>query len=65
VGLGAAAPLLAERLQLMSNASAAEALQAAEALLTETVALAQAKTDADLSSFREELSVRRRAIDPT
>jgi hypothetical protein len=25
----------------------------------------QAKADADLSSFREELSARRRAIDPT
>jgi len=35
-----------------------------EALLTETVLLAEARTDADLSSFREELSQRRRAIDP-
>ena len=55
---------LAERLDLLSTSRAAEALQVAEALLTETVLLAEARTDADLSSFREELSQRRRAIDP-
>ncbi len=64
MGLGVAPPLLAERLELMANASGAEAMQAAEALLTETVALAQARTDADLSSFRDELSQRRRAVNP-
>jgi hypothetical protein len=53
-----------ERLDLLSTSRAAEALQVAEALLTETVLLAGARTDADLSSFREELSQRRRAIDP-
>ena len=32
--------------------------------IADTVALAEARTDADLSSFREELTARRRAIDP-
>ena len=63
-GLEVAPERLAERLDLLSTSRAAEALQVAEALLTETVLLAEARTDADLSSFREELSQRRRAIDP-
>jgi hypothetical protein len=63
-GLGVAPPLLAERLELMANAPAAEAIAAAAELLTETLALAQAQTHADLGSFREELSQRRRAVDP-
>ena len=63
-GLAVAPERLAERLDLLSTSRAADALQVAEALLTETVLLAQARTDADLSSFREELSQRRRAIDP-
>jgi hypothetical protein len=54
----------AERLALLSAGRAAEALQAAEALLTDTVALAEARTDADLGSFREELAARRRVIEP-
>ena len=63
-GLGVAPERLAERLDLLLASRAAEALQVAEALLTETVLLAEARTDADLSSVREELSQRRRAIDP-
>jgi hypothetical protein len=54
----------AERLALLSAGRAVEALQAAEALLTDTVALAEARTDADLGSFREELAARRRVIEP-
>jgi Domain of unknown function (DUF4037) len=54
----------AERLALLPAGRAAEALQAAEALLTDTVALAEARTDADLGSFREELAARRRVIEP-
>jgi len=63
-GLDVAPERLAERLDLLSTSRAAEALQVAEALLTETVLLAEAHTDADLSSFREQLSQHRRAIDP-
>jgi hypothetical protein len=62
-GLDVVPERLAERLALLSANPTAEALQAAEALLTETVLLAEARTDADLSSFREELSQRRQAID--
>ena len=55
---------LAQRLESLSTSRAAEALQAAEALLTETVLLVQARTDADIGSFCGDLSQRRRAIDP-
>jgi hypothetical protein len=63
-GLEVAPGRLAERLELLSAARPAEALQAAEALLTDIVLLSEARTGADLGSFREELSVRRRAIGP-
>ena len=63
-GLGVAPGRLAERLELLSAARHTEALQAAEALLTDIVLLAEARTGADLGSFREELSGRRRAIGP-
>ncbi len=56
---------LAERLELLLTSRTAQALEVAEALLTETVLLAEARTDADTSSFREALSERRRAIDPS
>jgi hypothetical protein len=55
---------LAERLQSMSDDPPGEAVRAAEALLTETVALAEAHSDANIDAFREALSERRRAIDP-
>ena len=54
----------AERLHLLWTSSHAQALREAETLLTDTVQLVQAHTEADISSFCEELSQRRRAIDP-
>lgn len=63
-GLDVAPGRLAERLDLLSTRRSAEALEVAGALLAETVLLAEARTDVDLSSFREELSQRRRVIDP-
>jgi len=55
---------LTERLELLSAARHTEALLAAEALLTDIVLLAEARTGADLGPFREELAGRRRAIGP-
>ncbi len=46
--------------QAATAARHTEALLAAEALLTDIVRLAEARTLADLGSFREELSARRR-----
>jgi hypothetical protein len=63
-GLEVAPGRLAERLELLSAARPAEALQAAEALLTDIVLLSEARTGADLGSFCKELSGRRRAIEP-
>lgn len=63
-GLEVAPSRLAERLGLLPAAPPAEALQAAEALLTDIVLLSEAHTGADLGSFREEVSGRRRAIGP-
>jgi len=63
-GLDVAPERLAERLQLLWTREPAKALQEAEALLAETVLLAEAHTDASISPFREALSQRRRAIDP-
>ncbi|HET7015224.1 MAG TPA: DUF4037 domain-containing protein [Streptosporangiaceae bacterium] len=54
---------LSQRLELLVSASA-DAIPAAEALLTETVLLAEAQAEVDLSAFRDELSQRRRAVDP-
>ena len=51
-------------LELLTAARRTEALLAAEALLTDIVRLAEARTLADLGPFREELSARRRAIGP-
>jgi hypothetical protein len=55
---------LAERLESMSASPPAEAFRAAEALLEDTAALAEAHTGADLSSFRQALAQRRRPLDP-
>jgi hypothetical protein len=41
-----------------------QALREAETLLADTIQLVRARTDADISSFCEELSQRRRAVDP-
>ncbi len=54
----------AERLRLLGTSGKAQALREAEALLADTVQLVKARTDADISSFCEELSQRRRAVDP-
>ena len=63
-GLEVAPRQLGERLEMISAGPPAEALRAAETLLSDTLLLAEAHTDADISSFREALSERRRAIDP-
>ncbi len=55
---------LAERLHLLSTSGTAAALEVAEALLVDTVRLAEARTDADVRWFRETLAERRRAIEP-
>ena len=62
-GLEVAPDQLAQRLELLVSASA-DAVPAAEALLAETVLLAEAQAQVDLSAFRDELSQRRRAVDP-
>jgi hypothetical protein len=54
----------AERLGLLGAGATAQALREAETLLADTVQLVQARTDADISSFCDELSQRRRAVDP-
>jgi len=54
----------AERLHLLWTSGNAQALREAETLLTDTVQLVKARTDADISSFCQELSKRRRAVDP-
>jgi len=63
-GLSLAPGRLAERLESVSNGPPAEALQAAETLLAETVALAEVHCDADIGAFREALSERRPSIGP-
>jgi hypothetical protein len=55
---------LAQRLRSLWTSGSPEALEEAEALLVETVLLAETRTNADIGSFREDLSERRRAIDP-
>ena len=54
----------AERLHLLWTSSNAQALREAETLLTDTVQLVRARTDADISLFCAELSQRRRAVSP-
>jgi hypothetical protein len=54
----------AERLHLLWTSGNAQALREAETLLADTVQLVRARTDADISSFCEELSQRRHAVDP-
>jgi hypothetical protein len=63
-GLDVVPERLAQRLELLARSEIAEALQAAESLLADTVLLAQAHTGADIRSFREGLSERRRSVDP-
>jgi len=63
-GLEVVPERLAERLESVSASPPAEAFRAAEALLEDTVLLAEARTSADLSSFRQALAERRQPIDP-
>jgi len=63
-GLGLAPEQLAERLRSLTAGRPEQAFQAAEALLAETVTLADAHSEADIGAFREALSERRPAIDP-
>lgn len=54
----------AERLRLLWTSGTTQALREADMLLAETVRLVQAHTDADISSFCEELARRRPAVAP-
>jgi hypothetical protein len=54
----------AERLELLWTSGTAQALMEAETLLGDIVRLVRAHTDADISSFCEELAQHRRAVDP-
>jgi hypothetical protein len=63
-GLAVAPDQLPERLDRLSAPRTADALHAAENLLADTVQLAETRTSADLTSFRAELSLRRRALGP-
>jgi hypothetical protein len=63
-GLEVVPERLAERLESMSASPPAEAFRAAEALLEDTAALAEAHTGADLGAFRQALAQRRRPLDP-
>jgi hypothetical protein len=63
-GLEVVPERLAERLESMSSSPPAEAFRSAEALLEDTVLLAQARTNADLSSFHQALAGRRQPVDP-
>ncbi len=63
-GLAVAPDRLTERLGQLFAPTTADAFQAAESLLADTMALAAARTEADLTSFREALSEKRRPVDP-
>jgi Domain of unknown function (DUF4037) len=63
-GLAAVPDRLAERLAAMTASPLAEAFAAAETLLQDTVMLAEARTGADLSAFRQALAERRQPLDP-
>jgi hypothetical protein len=63
-GLAVTPDRLTERLGQLFAPRTADAFQAAETLLADTVALAAARTQADLTGFRAELSERRRPLDP-
>lgn len=63
-GLALVPEHLAQRLESLSNGRPEESLRAAEALLAETVTLAEVHSDARIGAFREALSERRPAISP-
>jgi hypothetical protein len=63
-GLAAVPDRLTERLETMTASPPSEAFPAAQALLEDTVRLAEARTGADLSAFRQALAQRRQPLDP-
>ena len=63
-GLDLAPDAFTARLDQLTSAPPAQALPTAEQLLADTVQLAEARTDADLTAFRQELAEKRRALDP-
>jgi Domain of unknown function (DUF4037) len=63
-GLAAVPDRLTQRLEAMTASPPAEAFSVAETLLEDTVVLAQARTGADLSAFRQALAGRRQPLDP-
>ena len=63
-GLAAVPDRLTERLEAMTASPPAEAFPVAQALLEDTVLLAEERTGTDLSAFRQALGKRRQALDP-
>jgi Domain of unknown function (DUF4037) len=63
-GLAAVPGRLTERLEAMTASPPAEAFPAAQTLLEDTILLAEARTGADLSAFRQALAKRRHPLDP-
>jgi hypothetical protein len=63
-GLAAVPDRLTERLEAMTASPPAQAFPAAQTLLEDTVLLAEARTEADLSAFRQALAQRRHPLDP-
>jgi hypothetical protein len=63
-GLDVVPERLAERLELISAKPSGPAIAAAETLLADTVLLAESRTGADTTAFREAMAERRRPIYP-
>jgi hypothetical protein len=63
-GLAAVPDRLTDRLEAMTASPPAEAFPAAETLLEDTVLLAEARTGANLSAFRQAMAERRQPLDP-
>jgi hypothetical protein len=63
-GLAAVPGRLTQRLEAITASPPAKAFSVAETLLEDTVALAEARTDADLGAFRQALAERRQPLDP-
>jgi Domain of unknown function (DUF4037) len=63
-GLAAVPDRLTERLEAITASPPAVAFPAAQALLEDTVLLAEVRTGADLSAFRHALARRRQPLDP-
>ena len=63
-GLAVVPDRLTERLEAMTASPPAEAFPVAQALLEDTVLLAEERTGTDLSAFRQALGKRRQALDP-